>query len=92
LELSYCYWITKVSALGNVHILNLDGCRVDDVTALNNVYELHVSYFQGSSLVGLENVQKLYSSDSLAICDISMLKSVNYYIFLAAQRLLIFMV
>jgi hypothetical protein len=78
LELTNCYDLTDVSALGNVHILNLgESTGVMDVSALKNVYELHLESFSGNNLNGLENVVKLFLDDSYLIADISMLKVVK---------------
>jgi len=40
--LSYCNKITDVSALGNVHTLNLRGCGITDVSMLGRVHNLIV--------------------------------------------------
>jgi hypothetical protein len=69
--------VSDVSALGNVHKLNLNECtQVRDVSALHNVYELHLQKFLGSEITGLENVVKLLLRNSPNVSDITMLKKV----------------
>ena len=75
----YHHQITDVSALGNVHILELSHCRnITDVSALGNMHNLSLTYCQNiSDVSALGNVHTLTLTGCANITDVSALKNVH---------------
>ena len=79
LNLSNCFNITDVSALGNVHTLDLTCCRnITDVSSLGNVHTLNLSYSDNiTNVSSLGNVHTLDLSYCSKITDVSALGNVH---------------
>ena len=84
---SYGDIITDVSALGNVHTLNLSRCdKIEDVSALGNVHTLDLSYCTKiTDVSALGNVHTLDLYNCGKITDVSALGNVQN--FSACKRL-----
>jgi len=74
-----CTEISDVSALGNVHTLNLTDCSgISDVSALGNVHTLNLSSCRAvHDFSALGNVHTLNLSSCRAITDVSALGNVH---------------
>ena len=59
IELSECTSITDVSALGNVHTLDLSYTNITDVSELGNVHKLNLSYTNITDVSALGNLHTL---------------------------------
>ena len=77
-DVSCCEDVTDVSALGNVHTLNLSCCEnVTDVSALGNVHTLDLSCTEVSDVSALGNVHTLNLSWCKNVSDVSALGNVH---------------
>jgi len=72
------YRITDVSALGNVHTLDLGDCEITDVSALGNVHTLNLCICKNiTDVSALGNVHDLNLRGCDKITDVSMLGNVH---------------
>ena len=74
-----CYNITDVSALGNVHTLDLTNCEnITDVSALGNIHTLYLTGCNITDVSMLGNVHKLILRCCENITNVSALGNVYY--------------
>jgi hypothetical protein len=80
LKLINCSEVTDVSALGNVHTLDLSGCsRVTDVSALGNVHTLNLRGCRKvTDVSALGKVHTLNLHWCYGVTDVSALGNVKY--------------